>query len=107
MGNDKINKKILKLKDLEINERLLKAITLQGGPPPRLALPPPLPIRRPPPPALGAPVVAPPPALGGPPPPPPSPQVIDRGAMQQGLIKAQNYLRPVGRDFIFNPKTEG
>ena len=99
--DDKINKKILKLKDLEINERLLKAITSQGGPlgwppspPPRLALPPP-PHG---PPALGAPPVA---AS-----PPPLPQVIDQGAMQQGLIKARNYLRPVGKDFIFNPKTE-
>ena len=75
-----------------------------SGPPPRLVLPPlPPPIRRPPP-ALGAPVVAPPPALGGPPPPPPSPW--DQGAMQQGLIKARNYLRPAGKESIFNPKTE-
>ena len=114
----------MKLKEFEINERLLKAITSQGGLPPRLALPPPPPIRRPaPPPALGAPPIAVPPpalgvpppalggpapalspALGGPPPPPPSPR--DKGAMQQVLNKARNYLRPVGRDFIFNPKTE-
>ena len=26
--------------------------------------------------------------------------------MQQGLIKARNYLRPAGKESIFNPKTE-
>ena len=115
---------------MEINEKLLKAITLQGGPlgwlpspPPRLALPPPPPIH-----ALSPPPLPPPPTniLGGPlgtqrllqarqnlrqvvqqpPPPPPSPWVIDQGAMQQGLIKARNYLRPAGKESIFNPKTE-
>ena len=115
----------MKLKDLEINEKLLKAITLQGGPlggpPPRLALPPPSPIH-----ALPPPPPTPPNILGGPlgtqrllqarqnlrqvvqqpPPPPPSPWVIDQGAMQQGLIKARNYLRPAGKECIFNPKTE-
>ena len=55
--NDKVNKKILKLKDLEINEKLLKAITSPNilGRLPRLALPPPLPLCCLLPPALGKP----------------------------------------------------
>ena len=88
--NDKINKKILKLKDLEINERLLKAITSPNvlGGPPRLALPPP-------PPRLAL------------PPPPPSPNIL--GGLNilampssQILLAAQNHLRPVSKKSIFD-----
>ena len=89
--NDKINKKILKLKDLEINERLLKTIT---APPSRLALSPLPPLHCPPP----APFFL----LG----PPSIHTPINQRAMQQGLIKARNYLRPAGKESIFNPKTE-
>ena len=69
--NDKINKKIFKIKDLEANEKLLKAITYPQRlallpPNQRLALPPP-----PPPPPPHPPLLLPPPPLPPPPPPPP------------------------------------
>ena len=86
--NDKVTKKILKLKDLEINERLLKAITpnLLGAPPQRLALPlPPRPAIPPSPPRQ---VIQPPPFN------------ILASPSSQILTAAQTHLRPVPKGYI-------
>ena len=94
--NDKINNKILKLKDLEINERLLQTIT---APSQRLALPTP-PIRLP---------------IQQLPPPPPTHAIPQRNRLinplpelksHQILIEAQKNLNHVTKSTVFNPAIE-